>query len=86
MRETWLLLASIVTTIAGYYAITAAMRIGEISAVTPFRYSRLLFGLALGVLFFGERPDRWIYIGGALVVATGVYSAWREARRRRDPS
>lgn len=75
-----LLLGAILATIVGYYTITAAMRVGEISAVTPFRYSRLVFGLILGILIFAERPDALTYIGAGLILGTGLYSAWRERR------
>ena len=75
----WMVFA-VVTTIGGYYAVTAAMRTGEISAVSPFRYSRLLFGLALGIMLFGERPDIWTLLGGAIVVASGVYTVLRERK------
>ena len=43
--------------IAAYAALTTAMRSGEIAVVTPFRYTRLLFAMILGVTVFGERPD-----------------------------
>lgn len=69
---------AIFTTIGGYYAITAAMRVGEIAAVTPFRYSRLVFGLVLGIIVFHERPDILSYVGAALILSAGLYSAWRE--------
>ena len=75
----WAILGvTILAAIGGYYAITAAMRVGEIGAVTPFRYSRLIFGLALGMIIFAERPDLMAYLGAALILAAGLYSAWRE--------
>lgn len=73
---------AIFTTIAGYYAITAAMRVGEISAVTPFRYARLVFGLVLGLVIFHERPDALAYLGALLILTAGLYSAWRERLRQ----
>ncbi len=76
-----ILLGAILATLAGYYAITAAMRIGEIAAVTPFRYSRLIFGLILGITVFSERPDALTYLGASLILATGLYAAWREKRQ-----
>lgn len=79
-----ILLGAILATVAGYYAITAAMRIGDISAVTPFRYSRLVFGLILGILIFAERPDAPTYLGAALILGTGLYSGWRERRLSAD--
>ncbi|WP_071673385.1 DMT family transporter [Nioella nitratireducens] len=73
---------TILATVAGYYTITAAMRVGEIGAVTPFRYSRLIFGMILGMTLFGERPDGLAYLGAAMILCAGLYSAWRERLRR----
>ena len=58
--------------IIGYGALTIAMRTGEVAAVTPFRYSRLLFAMLLGVLVFGERPDAATLAGSAIIVACGL--------------
>lgn len=66
--------------VAAYSALTRAMRTGEVSAVTPFRYSRLLFGVALGVLVFGERPDLATIVGSLIVVASGLYILARGRR------
>jgi drug/metabolite transporter (DMT)-like permease len=74
--------AAIVCGIAGYYSITSAMRVGEVAVVTPFRYTRLLFALILGFLIFAERPDAATLIGGAIIVASGVYTIVRSARSR----
>lgn len=59
--------------VAAYAALTVAMRTGEVSAVTPFRYTRLLFALILGATIFGERPDTLTLTGSAIVVASGIY-------------
>jgi drug/metabolite transporter (DMT)-like permease len=58
------------------------MRVGEVAVVTPFRYTRLLFALILGFLIFAERPDAATLIGGAIIVASGVYTIVRSARSR----
>ncbi len=71
--------------IAGYYSITAAMRLGEVGVVTPFRYTRLLFAILLGMAIFGERPDAMTLLGGAVIVASGLYTILRSARQRRGP-
>jgi len=65
-----------------YYTLTLALRIGEASVVVPFRYSRLVFALALGVLVLGESVDALMLVGLALVTASGLYTLLREARRR----
>ena len=63
-----------------YYTLTLALRIGEPSAVVPFRYSRLVFALALGVLVLDERIDGQMLAGLALVTGSGLYMLLREAR------
>ncbi|WP_430465533.1 DMT family transporter [Tabrizicola sp.] len=58
--------------ILGYSYLTRAMRTGEVSAVTPFRYSRLVFAMILGVVLFAERPDMATLIGSAMIVGCGI--------------
>lgn len=67
----FVLLATVVGVFA-YNALTGAMRTGEISVVTPFRYSRLLFALIIGALMFHERPDIWMLTGSLIIVASGL--------------
>jgi drug/metabolite transporter (DMT)-like permease len=69
--------------VAAYYAIVAAMRLGDVAVVTPFRYSRIVFALILGVTVFDETVDGWTLIGAAIVIASGLYTLLREARMRR---
>jgi len=68
--------------VVSYYAIVAAMRLGEVSFVTPFRYSRLVFALIVGMTVFGERPDALMLLGSAIIVGSGIYTVWRERRLR----
>jgi len=68
--------------VAAYLCIITATRIGEISAVTPFRYSRLLFGAVIGIWAFGETLDTWTIVGAVIVVGSGLYAFWREAQAR----
>lgn len=66
--------------VTAYWALTSAMRIGEVSVVTPFRYTRLIFGVGLGVLVFGERLDGATLAGAALIIASGIYTLARRGR------
>jgi drug/metabolite transporter (DMT)-like permease len=67
--------------VAAYYALTAAMRTGDVSVVTPFRYTRLLFALALAVLILAERPDAATLVGSAMIVGSGLYTLVTARRR-----
>ncbi len=70
--------------VLAYYAIVTAMRISEASAVTPFRYTRLLFSILAGVLVFGERPDAMTLAGASLIIGSGLYAFLRERKLARD--
>tara|TARA_R110002020_G_scaffold364263_4_gene576618 strand:- start:2469 stop:3365 length:897 start_codon:yes stop_codon:yes gene_type:complete len=70
-------LGAVLAGVAAYSCLMKAMRIGEVSAVTPFRYSRLLFGIALGILLFDERLDLAMVVGSGLIVISGLFILWR---------
>ncbi len=78
------LAACVVALLLGYVFSVKAMRVGEIAAVTPFRYTNLIFALIVGLVVFHEWPDRLTLAGAAIVVATGLFTLWRE-RRIRQP-
>lgn len=65
---------------AAFLLITTALRIGEVSAIAPFRYTRMIFALAIAILVFGERIDAATWIGTGIVIASGLYAFWRERR------
>lgn len=79
-RVATLLVAAAGFLIMGYLAVVMAMRVGEISLVAPFRYTALIFAIGLGWAVFGQLPDRWTLIGAAIVIATGIYTFYRERR------
>jgi len=80
LRQGGMMAGGILFGVLGYYAIVVATRIGDASAITPFRYSRLLFSILVGVLVFGERPDALTLGGAALIIASGLYTFLRERR------
>lgn len=77
------LTGALITGLFGYWAVTAAMRVGEVSFVAPFRYSRLVFAGILAAIFFGERPDIWMLTGATLIIGSGLYTFARERHLRR---
>ncbi|MBF9028782.1 EamA family transporter [Rhodobacterales bacterium HKCCE3408] len=66
--------------VGGYFFAVAAMRSGEIAVVAPFRYTSLLAAMILGIVLFSEVPDTLTLAGAAIVVATGLYTFWRERK------
>ena len=66
------LMLGVLLGVVGYSAIVSAMRIGEVSAITPFRYSRIVFGLAIGVFLFDESISFTSVLGCILVVMSSL--------------
>jgi drug/metabolite transporter (DMT)-like permease len=59
---------------------TRALASADASFVVPFDYLRLPLVAAFAYVAFGEVPDLWIWLGGGLIAASGIYLAHRESR------
>lgn len=75
----YLVIAAIAVT-AGNYAIIVAFRVGEVSVISPFRYTLMFWAVIAGLLIFGHWLDATAWMGVALIVAAGIYTLVREAR------
>lgn len=76
----FLLAGAVLAGVAAYSCLMKAMRTGEVSAVTPFRYVRLLFGVGAGVMVFGEPLSFSTLLGSAVIVVSGLFILWRGKR------
>ena len=65
--------------VIAYYSLVISSRIGEMSVISPFRYSRIVFAMLLAIIVLGERPDSFTLIGASIVVASGLYTFIRES-------
>ena len=65
---------------------TKAFSYGDASALIPIDYLRLPFVAAIGYFAFGEVPDAWTWIGGAVIAGATIYIAHRESRLTRQRS
>ncbi len=79
-KVAWQLSGATVFIIGGYLFSVMTMRVGDIDFVAPFRYTSLVCALILGLIVFGEWPDKLTLIGSAIVVATGAFTLYRERR------
>ena len=76
MDDIGILLAIVAAGSSGFFFMTEAIRLGDISVVSPFRYTRLLFSIAAGVLILGEQINAFMVVGSALTILSGLY-IWR---------
>ncbi|WEF24650.1 DMT family transporter [Paracoccus sp. S3-43] len=82
---TWAgLLAASAAGVCAYTFLTVAMRTGQIGAVTPFRYTRLVFAMVAGAAVFSETPDALTILGGAVIILAGI-AALRLSRQPARP-
>lgn len=63
----------------GYMLLVTSLRTSDVSVVMPFRFSRVVFLLGVGVLVFGERPNGLMLAGVLLIIASGAYMMHRES-------
>lgn len=75
-----LILTAAVILLFGYHFLIMSMREGDLSFVASFRYTGLLWAIALGYLVFGDVPDALTLTGSAIVVASGIYTLYRERK------
>lgn len=68
--------------LTAFHFIILAMREGDISSIAPFRYTGFLFAILFGYLFFGDVPDIFIISGGIIIVGSGLYTLYREYKRK----
>lgn len=60
-----------------------AFRGTDVSAISPFRYSLVVFAVIFGIVLFGEIPDVISFVGMGIIVAAGVYMLhWETSQRR----
>lgn len=70
----------------GMLMMTHALRVAPVSVLAPFEYTVMIWGVLYGAVVFGDMPDEWLFIGGAVVVASNLYILHREARRPKAAS
>jgi drug/metabolite transporter (DMT)-like permease len=83
----WRLLALVaVGGVAGHSLVILALAAAPASVLQPFNFAQLIWAALAGYLVFGDVPDRFTLIGGAIIVSAGLIVWYRERRvRSRSP-
>lgn len=64
--------------IGAQIAMIGAYRAAPAAIVAPVQYSQILWAVAFGYFFFSETPDKWVAIGSAIIIGSGIFVIWRE--------
>jgi drug/metabolite transporter (DMT)-like permease len=66
----------------GHYLVIRAFQCGAAAVIAPLGYVELVGTTVLGYLIFANFPDLWTWVGAGLIIASGIYIAWRERQRQ----
>jgi len=80
--QAWRLLALLsLTGAVGHLLLIKALECAPASVLQPFNFTLLVWATLMGYIVFNNLPDMWTLIGGAVVVASGLYTIYRERQR-----
>jgi len=79
--EHWLMMAGTgLVAFLGHYVLIKAIELAPASLLAPFGYAKLIFGLILGFMVFGEFPDTITLAAAGVLTLAGIYISYRERR------
>ena len=73
-----------VGSLAGNLCVNHSLRLAPASAVVPYQYTLILWGMLFGYVFFGEVIEPLTLAGAAIIIGAGLFIFLREQRLRRD--
>ena len=79
----WLFLIGLTGSYA-HVLMAQALKEGDTNVVTPVEFVKLVWATLFGYLLFGELADLYVYVGAAMIFASGTYIAYRENQLRRE--
>ena len=67
---------------AGHICQQRGYQIAEITLLQPIGFLSLIWNTLLGFFLFSQQPDKWTFVGAAVIFASAMYISHREAVRR----
>lgn len=77
----WFVFGGLVNALA-HFTMIAAFRYADASALSPYRYTSLIWAIALGWLIWDHLPDVWSLLGAAIIIAAALGALERSAAKR----
>ena len=77
MQLTVLIAAGLIGGLA-HIVLTSSYRYAPASLVAPLDYTTMIWAFVFGYALFGEVPTIYVFVGGAIVAASGIFVIWRE--------
>jgi drug/metabolite transporter (DMT)-like permease len=77
----WLLTMCILSS-GSHFLMVKTLQVAEASVIQPFSYLQLVFGSIIGVMIFSESIDLMIIVGVTIVIGSGLFTTWREHKKK----
>jgi drug/metabolite transporter (DMT)-like permease len=77
----WLWLAAVgVIAAAGHYLLITAHHMATAAQLAPYGYAEIVSAIVFGLVFFNDWPQPIVWLGIAVIVASGIVVTWSNAR------
>ena len=62
----------------GHLLLILSLKFAEASKLAPLAYFEIVNNIIIGYYFFGDFPNKWIWLGLAIIISSGFYISFRE--------
>jgi drug/metabolite transporter (DMT)-like permease len=63
--------------VIAWLGLVGGYRRAQPALLAPFEYTALVAGAIAGYLIWDEIPDRWVVVGGVIIIASGLFVVYR---------
>ena len=62
----------------GHFCLILSLNYAEASKLSPLAYFEIVNNILIGYYFFGDFPNKWLWLGLFFIVSSGIYISIRE--------
>jgi drug/metabolite transporter (DMT)-like permease len=67
----------------GHFFLILSLNFAEASKLAPLAYFEIVTNIIIGYYFFGDFPNKWIWLGLVFIISSGIYIFVRETTKKR---
>jgi drug/metabolite transporter (DMT)-like permease len=82
LKQWFFLILAGLSASGGQYFITAAYSKAPAKEISVYDYSQIIFTTLLSLVVFGDLPDKWSFVGYAIIISAALFNAWNSLRMK----